>query len=93
MDSLLIDFESRLVFMPDGRKVILPLMEFKILAHLYSNKGNWISCNEILQAVWGDGWIDDKHLIHVHICRIRRKLGNNNNHQYISTKHEGYILN
>ena len=33
------------------------------------------SRRQLIEAVWGDGWVGDEHLVDVHIGHLRRKLG------------------
>jgi DNA-binding response OmpR family regulator len=29
----------------------------------------------LIEAVWGDNWVGDEHLVDVHVGHVRRKLG------------------
>ena len=36
--------------------------------------GQVFSRHQLMEAVWGDTWIGDDHLVDVHIANLRRKL-------------------
>ena len=29
---------------------------------------------QLIDAVWGEGWVGDEHLVDVHVAHLRRKL-------------------
>jgi DNA-binding response OmpR family regulator len=49
--------------------------EFDILALLGRAPGVVRSRGEILEAVWDQTFVDDDHLVDVHVANLRRKLG------------------
>ena len=59
----------------DGESVELTRTEFDILAELASLPRIVLSREQLIQAVWGSGWIGDPHLVDVHIGHLRRKIG------------------
>jgi DNA-binding response OmpR family regulator len=66
---------------PDGREVHyeeqlvdLTRTEFDILRVLVESPSRVFSRGDMLDQVWGQGWIGDGHVIDVHIAHIRRKL-------------------
>jgi DNA-binding response OmpR family regulator len=60
----------------DGTPVPLATREFDLLAHLFEHRGLALSRRQLLDGVWGDGWIGDERTVDVHVRQLRRKLGN-----------------
>ncbi|MCB1266239.1 MAG: response regulator transcription factor [Mycobacterium sp.] len=73
-DSLSIDVGGRQVFL-DGNPIGLTRTEFDILAALSSRPGLVWSRRQLIEAVWGEPWVGNDHLVDVHIGHLRRKLG------------------
>lgn len=71
---LSIDPASRQVFL-DGDPVALTRTEFDILAALSSRPGVVWSRRQLIDAIWGDPWVGNDHLVDVHVGHVRRKLG------------------
>jgi DNA-binding response OmpR family regulator len=70
-----------LVIDPAGREVVLhghPVeltrTEFDVLAALSARPRLAFTRRQLIDAVWGDGWVGDEHLVDVHIGHLRRKL-------------------
>ena len=59
----------------DDESVVLTRTEFDVLAALSSRPGVVLSRRQLLEAVWGDSWVGNEHLVDVHIGHLRRKLG------------------
>jgi DNA-binding response OmpR family regulator len=59
----------------DGEPVPLTRTEFDILAALSARPRMAFSRRALIEAVWGDAWVGDEHLVDVHIGHLRRKLG------------------
>lgn len=74
--SLAIDIDSRDVRLGD-EPVTLTRTEFDVLAALSSRPGVVFSRRQLIEAIWGDSWVGNEHLIDVHIGHLRRKLGDN----------------
>ena len=70
---LSIDVAGRQVFI-DDEPVLLTRTEFDILAALSSRPAVVFSRRQLLEAVWGDSWGGNEHLVDVHIGHLRRKL-------------------
>lgn len=70
---LSIDVAGRQVFI-DHEPVLLTRTEFDILATLSSRPAVVFSRRQLLEAVWGDSWGGNEHLVDVHIGHLRRKL-------------------
>ncbi|MEN4477959.1 response regulator transcription factor [Mycolicibacterium cosmeticum] len=71
---LSIDIDRREVTL-NGVSISLTRTQFDILATLSARPGVVFSRGQILQAVWGDSWVGNDHLVDVHIGQLRRKLG------------------
>jgi DNA-binding response OmpR family regulator len=74
--DLTIDVEGRQVSV-DGEPVMLTRTEFDVLAALSSRPAIVFSRRQLLEAIWGESWVGNEHLIDVHVGHLRRKLGDN----------------
>ncbi|MDG5483374.1 response regulator transcription factor [Mycolicibacterium gadium] len=70
---LSIDVAGRRVFL-DDEPVLLTRTEFDVLAALSSRPAVVFTRRQLLEAVWGDYWGGNEHLVDVHIGHLRRKL-------------------
>jgi len=70
---LSIDIASRQVFL-DGELIPLTRTEFDILAALSSRPGVVWSRRQFIDAVWGEPWVGNDHLVDVHVGHLRHKL-------------------
>ncbi|HWD25134.1 MAG TPA: response regulator transcription factor [Acidimicrobiales bacterium] len=59
----------------NGEPIAFTAREFDLLAHLAENTGIVFSRRQLLDAVWGPGWIGDERTVDVHVRQLRRKLG------------------
>lgn len=73
-DGLVVDPARRTVAVR-GAAVALTATEFDILALLARDPGVVRSRPEILAAIWGETFVEDDHLVDVHVANVRRKLG------------------
>lgn len=71
---LSIDVDSRQVFL-DGDSISLTRTEFDILAALSARPGVVWTRRQLIDAVWGEPWVGNDHLVDVHVGHLRRKLG------------------
>lgn len=71
---LRIDLEGREVHV-DADPVLLTRTEFDILAALASRPRAVFTRRALIEAVWGEGWVGDEHLVDVHVLHVRQKLG------------------
>lgn len=55
--------------------VMLTRTEFDVLAVLSSRPGMAFSRRQLIEAVWGESWVGNEHLVDVHVGHLRRKLG------------------
>ncbi|TEU12380.1 MAG: response regulator transcription factor [Anaerolineales bacterium] len=74
--DLVIDFAKKQVSF-GGRRIKLPPIQFRLLAHLALNVGRVVEYQELLWEVWGyQGENSEaRELLKVHIRQVRRKLG------------------
>lgn len=66
---------------PTGREVwlneaLVPLTrtEFDVLAVLSTRPKMAFSRRQLIDAVWGEAWVGDEHLVDVHVGHLRKKL-------------------
>ncbi len=59
----------------DGKPVELPAKEFDLLALLIENQGKVLKKSYLFGTVWGSDSDSELQTLHVHINRIRQKLG------------------
>jgi DNA-binding response OmpR family regulator len=74
--ALTIDVDGRQVCV-NGEPVMLTRTEFDVLAALSSRPAIVFSRRQLLEAIWGESWVGNEHLIDVHVGHLRRKLGDN----------------
>jgi DNA-binding response OmpR family regulator len=58
-----------------GRPVALTAREFDLLHYFADNRHLALSRAQILDAVWGPGWVGDERTVDVHVRQLRKKLG------------------
>jgi DNA-binding response OmpR family regulator len=58
-----------------GQPVELTRTEFDVLAALSARPKLAFSRRQLIDAVWGETWVGDEHLVDVHVGHLRRKLG------------------
>ena len=62
-----------------GRAVELTRTEFDVLVALATRPKVVFTRRQLIDAVWGEGWVGDEHLVDVHIAHLRRKLDDDPN--------------
>ena len=72
-DALRLNTATREVAV-DGRDVALTRTEFDILAAIAAAPRRVFSRRQLVDAVWGEGWGGDEHIVDVHITHLRRKI-------------------
>ncbi len=60
----------------DGVPVPLATRELDLLTHLATHHGLALSRQQLLDGVWGPGWVGDARTVDVHVRQLRKKLGN-----------------
>jgi DNA-binding response OmpR family regulator len=69
-----------------GRRVDLTPTERDLLITLASRPRTAFSRGQLIEEVWGGGWVGDEHLVDSHIAHLRRKLGDDpDTARYITT--------
>jgi DNA-binding response OmpR family regulator len=58
-----------------GTPVALATREFDLLSYLAANRGRALSRQQLLDGVWGEGWVGDERTVDVHVRQLRKKLG------------------
>lgn len=71
--ALRIDPGARRVWVGDV-EVELTRTEFDLVAALSARPAAALTRRELIESVWGAGWVGDEHLVDVHIGHLRRKL-------------------
>jgi len=83
--ALAIDPQAREVHL-DGVPVELTRTEFDLLDALSERPRLAYTRAQLIERVWGPGWIGDEHLVDIHLGHVRRKLGDDpTNPRYILT--------
>ena len=73
LGELRIDLEKRSVSVA-GRPVQLTPHEFSLLRALARNPGKLLTHSALLREVWGRGYDDESHYLHVYVSQLRRKV-------------------
>lgn len=59
-----------------GERIVdLTATEFDVLATLARSPNVAFSRAQLIESIWGAGWVGDERLVDVHVGRVRRKLG------------------
>lgn len=67
--------------------------EYQLLELLIKNKNNVLTREQILNSVWGYGYIGDTNVVDVYVSYLRNKLEDNASEKYITTvRGIGYIM-
>ena len=69
-----VDLKKRLV-LSEGQEIILTPQEFSLLEVLIINKNIALSRDKLLELAWGYDYIGDTKTVDVHIQKLRKKLG------------------
>jgi DNA-binding response OmpR family regulator len=91
--NLKIDF-ARAEVWKDDKPVFLSATEYRLLIQFAHNMGRVLSPEDLLTAVWGVQYKDDKEILWVSIARLRQKLEDNpHNPIHIVTRSGlGYLM-
>lgn len=74
--NLKIDFARAEVWKND-KPVFLSATEYRLLIQFAHNVGRVLTAEELLSAIWGPSYRDDKEILWVGIARLRQKLEDN----------------
>lgn len=72
--ELRVDAAGRQVHLA-GQPVALTPTERDLLLTLARRPAMAFSRRQLIDQVWGSGWVGDEHLVDVHVAHLRRKLG------------------
>jgi two-component system KDP operon response regulator KdpE len=84
--DLELDMERRHVTLA-GIEVSLTPNEFSLLLAFMRNQDRVLTHRQLLKEVWGEGYLDDSHVLRVNVCNLRRKLNSpDGKRNYIKTE-------
>ena len=91
--NLRIDFARAEVWKSD-KPVYLSATEYRLLIQFAQHAGQVLTAEELLTAVWGESYRDDKEILWVSIARLRQKLEDDpHTPQHIVTRSGlGYLM-
>jgi DNA-binding response OmpR family regulator len=72
--GIVVDLGARRVDV-DGHEVGLTPKEFELLAHLVIRRGEAVSRQQLMDAIWGDAYVAISRSLDVHMTSLRAKLG------------------
>jgi DNA-binding response OmpR family regulator len=77
-----------------GDEVEFTPKEFDLLFYLAQNAGKVVSVEQILNHVWGEGWIGEDQTVYVHVRWIRKKIEADSRHpqRLLTIRGVGYKL-
>lgn len=58
----------------DGEPVAMPLKEFELLEYLLRNTGRVLTRGQLIDRVWGEGYVGDTKTLDVHVKRLRGRI-------------------
>lgn len=76
----------------NGEKVDMPPKEIELLYMLAKTPMHVFKREELLNAIWGQGYSGDSRTVDVHIKRVREKLGDNPHWQLTTVWGVGYKI-
>ncbi|MDE5562119.1 MAG: response regulator transcription factor [Clostridiales bacterium] len=76
----------------NGEKVDMPPKEIELLYMLAKTPMHVFTRDELLNAIWGQGYSGDSRTVDVHIKRVREKLGDNPHWQLTTVWGVGYKI-
>lgn len=89
--DLEVDLLSRKV-KRDNLSIDLQTREFRLLQYLVENKNKVVTRTMLLEAVWDYHFDPQTNVIDVHISRLRKKIGDNDNNIIKTVRGAGYII-
>ncbi|NCD16283.1 MAG: response regulator transcription factor [Actinobacteria bacterium] len=63
-----------------GESLALPLREFELLEFLLRNAGRVLTRGQIIDRVWGPGYVGDTKTLDVHVKRLRARIEDDPGH-------------
>jgi DNA-binding response OmpR family regulator len=91
--DLVIDFARHQVSV-GGEEIHLTATEYALLSYLAGNSGRLVTPDQLLEKVWGKGYVGATHTLQVNIARLRQKLNDHTQKpKYILTRPGiGYMI-
>lgn len=91
--DLTIDFNQAEVWIGD-RPANLSTIEYKLLTYFAQNVGQLISSEQILRAVWGEEYQNDRDVLWVSLARLRSKVEKDikNPVHIVTRSRKGYLM-
>ena len=72
--NVTLDVNSARLSGPNGTHHLTP-MESRLLRVFMLNSGRVIPRSSLMKAVWDTDWFDDCRTLEVHVCWLRKKMG------------------
>ena len=80
------------VLVIDGRREYLTPMTARLLAYLMTYPGQLLSRRVLMRQVWETDYVGDVRTLHVHICWVRKALGEDRRSLVQTVRDVGYRL-
>ncbi|HZW03370.1 MAG TPA: response regulator transcription factor [Anaerolineaceae bacterium] len=92
-DNLRIDFARAEVWKGE-KPIYLSATEYRLLIQFAHNVGRVLTAEELLTAVWGEQYREDKEILWVSIARLRQKLEDDPHtpHHIVTRSGLGYLM-
>lgn len=74
LGDITVDLVGRSVAV-DGNDIALTTKEFDLLAHLVARRGEAVSREQLMDAIWGNAYVAISRTLDVHMTGLRSKLG------------------
>jgi DNA-binding response OmpR family regulator len=74
----------------DGRREYLTPMTARLLAYLMTHPGQLLSRRVLMRQVWETDYVGDIRTLHVHICWVRKALGEDRRSLVQTVRDVGY---
>lgn len=72
-EAVTVDLANRSVSR-DGEPVHLTQLEYRLLATLLAHRGKVLTHRQLLQEVWGPGYVEHSHYLRIYMAHLRQKL-------------------
>jgi DNA-binding response OmpR family regulator len=83
-------YPSHRTHIVDGRQEHLTPMTARLLAYLMTHPGQLLSRRVLMRQVWETDYLGDTRTLHVHICWIRKALGEDRRKLVQTVRDVGY---
>lgn len=74
-----------------GTLIYLSPIEYQLILYFYKNQDKLLLYQDIFQDVWHEDDANDCRTVMVHICNLRRKMGNKSSHTIKTVRGAGYV--